>query len=217
MAEKKTKTPEKSDHIPKKNPKQNEINDLSTATELARLFGVTRRRVDQLVEDGILQRVEISKGRNYTKYNTADSIKAYCAYLRDKASGKEKNESEEQLNLDKLKAEVEYKQAKAKMARKELKELEGEYLRSSDVEDFTTDLIIAVRSDLLAMPGKMGVILTHCKDAQEITGLLEKEVDSILEDISRHKFDPAKYAERLKERQGKQMQQDDEREEDEEV
>ena len=108
---------------------------------------------------------------------------------------------------------MQYKQAKAKKANQELKELDGQYLRADDVKEFTTDLIMAMRSDLLAMPGKMGVIIAQCKDAQEITGLLEQEAASILEDISKHKYDPAAYAERLKERQGRQQMQNDEEDE----
>lgn len=201
--------------IPQKNPKQNEIKTVSSGTELGRLLGLTKRRIEQLTADGILTNVETERGSK-SKYDTAESVKAYCSYLRNKAAGKEVSEDVEQLTLQKLQADVKYRRSKAEKAKLELREIKGQYLRASDVEDFTADLILAVRADLLAMPGKMGVILAECKDAQEITGMLEKEAASILEDVAKHKYDPAAYAERLKERQGKkQTQQDDEEDEEE--
>lgn len=212
MAEKKTKTVKKTNNIPKKNPKSNDIPEICSSSRLAKHLGITRRRITQLTDDGILKNIETSRGRGVAaKYDWDDSTQAYIKYV----SKEEQSEDEAQLNLQKLKAEVQYKQAKAKKANQELKELEGQYLRADDVKDFTTDLIMAMRSDLLAMPGKMGVILAQCKDAQEITGLLEQEAASILEDISKHKYDPAAYAERLKERQGRQQMQNDEEDEEE--
>ena len=122
-----------------------------TSAELARLFGLTSRRIQQLTEDGILKPELDSKKRR--KYSLTDNIKYYISYLSDKAHGRDEKEKDtNQLVIKKLEADVRIKEAKAQMAELELAELEGKMHRAEDVEDMTADLCLNIRSNLLALP-----------------------------------------------------------------
>ena len=63
-----------------------------TSAELARLFGLTSRRIQQLTEDGILKPELDSKKRR--KYSLTDNIKYYISYLSDKAHGRDEKEKD---------------------------------------------------------------------------------------------------------------------------
>ena len=53
------------------------------AKYIANVFGVTVRRVQQLTQDGVLATEQVGGRR---KYNLAQSIQGYVAYLKDKAT-----------------------------------------------------------------------------------------------------------------------------------
>ncbi len=97
--------------------------NLQSTKVIAKIFGVSTRRVEQLKTDGIIK----GQGKP-TKYDLLPTIQAYIRYLSDKANGREKRETLADLEEAKLRAEVDIKEAKAKAAQMELKELYIRYL-----------------------------------------------------------------------------------------
>ena len=103
--------------------------------------------------------------------------------------------------------------AKAEMAELELKELKGELHRASDVEAITTDHVMFVRSMLMALPGKLAVDLAAIQTASEAAERVKQEVYAILQRLSDYRYDPEEYKRRVRERQGWNERQGDERDE----
>lgn len=170
---------------------------------IAKLFQVTVRRIQQLTQDGVLQTVEVTeKGRKLRRYDLMPTIQAYIKYLSDKAYGREQKESVTDKEEEKLQAEVDIKKAKAKIAQLELDELEGRMHSADDVESMTTDLCLAVRSALLSMPGQLSVDVAEITDAAEISEIIKKTVNDILDELSRYEYNPDEYRRRVRERQG---------------
>lgn len=171
--------------------------NLQTSQVIAKIFGVSTRRVEQLKTEGVIK----GQGKP-TKYDLLPTIQAYIRYLSDKANGREKKESDAQLETEKLTAEKRIKMAKAEMAELELKELKGDLHRASDVEAITTDHVMFVRSMLMAMPGKLAVDVATIQTAPEAAERIKQEVYAILQQLSDYRYDPEEYKKRVRERQG---------------
>lgn len=171
--------------------------NLQPTQVIAKLFGVSTRRVEQLKTEGIIK----GQGKP-TKYDLLPTIQAYIKYLSDKANGREKKEAVAKIEEDKLKAEAEIKQAKAQQAKMELKELQGKLHRAEDVEAIFTDHVMFLRSMLMALPGKLAVDLAGDHTAAEQAEKVKKEVYFILDALADHQYDPEEYKKLVMERKG---------------
>lgn len=179
--------------------------NLQSAQVIAKIFGVSTRRVEQLKTEGIIK----GQGRP-SKYDLLPTIQAYIKYLSDKANGREKKETMANLEEAKLTAEVEIKKSKAEAARLELKELQGKMHRAEDVEAIFTDHVLFLRSMLLAMPGKLAVDLSGEHTAAEQAETVKREVYYILNNLADYRYDPEEYKKRVMERQGWENHREDE-------
>ena len=171
--------------------------NLQSTQVIAKIFGVSTRRVEQLKTEGIIR----GQGKP-TKYDLLPTIQAYIKYLSDKANGREKKETDAQLETEKLTAEKRIKMAKAEMAELELKEMKGELHRASDVEAITTDHVLYVRSMLMALPGKLAVDVAAINSAPECADRIKREVYDVLNSLANYRYDPDEYKKRVRERQG---------------
>lgn len=171
--------------------------NLQSSQVIAKIFGVTTRRVEQLKAEGIIK----GQGKP-TKYDLLPTIQTYIKYLSDKANGREKKETTANLEAEKLAAEKRIKEAKAEMVELELEELKGELHRASDVEAIVTDSALYIRSMLMAMPGKLAVDCAACKTASEAAERIKKEIYFILDNLSDYQYDPEAYKKRVRERRG---------------
>lgn len=173
--------------------------EYKTSAQVAKVFRMTSKRVQQLTADGIIQTTETPKGR---RYDWDKTVEKYVAYLADKAYGREQKELSIQLEEDKLKAEVSIKQTKAKVTQMELEELQGKLHRAEDVEVIMTDHVLFLRSMLMAMPGKLAVDLAGDHTAADQAERVRNEVYYILNQLADYKYDPEVYKKRVMERQG---------------
>lgn len=179
--------------------------NLQSTQIIAKIFGVSTRRVEQLKTEGVIK----GQGKP-TKYDLLPTIQAYIKYLSDKANGREKKETVAKLEEDKLRAEAEIKQAKAKQAQMELKELQGRLHRAEDVEAIFTDHVLFLRSMLMALPGKLAVDLAGDHTAAEQAETVKKEVYFILNALADHQYDPEEYKQRVMDRKGWDSHREDE-------
>ncbi len=177
--------------------------NLVKVEKIAQIFGVGVRRVQQLTQEGIIATVEIKQGsRTLRRYELWQTVSTYIKYLSDKADGRTKNQTIEQMEEAKLQAEIDYKVSKAKMEMLKLDELEGRMHSAEDVESMTTDLCLAVRSSLLSLPGQLSVDVSEAQTAAEASEIIKTAVNDILEELSRYEYDPREYGRRVRERQG---------------
>ena len=171
--------------------------NLQSSQVIAKIFGVSTRRVEQLKTEGIIK----GQGKP-TKYDLLPTIQAYIKYLSDKANGREKKEVDAKLETEKLTAEKRIKMAKAEMAELALKEMRGELHRASDVEEITTDHVLYVRSMLMALPGKLAVDVAALNSAPECADRIKREIYMVLDSLADYRYDPEEYKKRVRERQG---------------
>ena len=173
--------------------------NLQGSAIISKLFGLTERRVQQLAKDGI---IPAASTRPY-KFDLLPTVQAYIKYLSDKANGKEqKGAATVQAENDKLRAEADLKQSKAKSAEMQLKELEGKMHRSEDVEAMTNDLVYNVRSMIMALPGRLAMDIAQVSNPNECSAMIRSECNQILNELAEYKYDPDVYRRRVRDREG---------------
>ena len=187
---------------------------LVSATELAGWLGITRRRVSQIAEEGIIKPAQESPMR----FDLKETVRAYVKHLAARAAGRVgKSMSEQEAAKAKLVAEADLKQSKAEIARMELDEIKGRLHRSEDVEAMTNALALNVRSAVLALPGRLAMDLVPMTSASEVSARIKTECDAVLNDLSRYHYDRGEYMKRSRARIGweSDLSSDDEEDDDE--
>lgn len=160
---------------------------------LATVLGVSPSLVTRLRKEGVL-----SADGHPLQYDLAESVQSYIAYVRETSRGQSADDDAERK---KLRAEADYKEARARQEEIRLAELEGRMHAAEDVEAATAQLVYGVRSALLAIPGRVSVDAAG-RSAAEVSEIVRREVCAALEDLSQYRYDPRAYAAMVRERKG---------------
>ncbi|HUG00643.1 MAG TPA: hypothetical protein VML95_02135 [Longimicrobiales bacterium] len=134
---------------------------------LARIFGVTPRRIQQLAARGTLPRDRDGE------YPLAACVEAWAAYQRTVAAGAEEAGELERLRARRI-------QAEAAVAEIELALADGSLVR---VDEFTArfgDQLSTLRARLLNLPGPLSR-LEGVDDPAEVRRVLDQAVDELME------------------------------------
>lgn len=173
--------------------------NLQTSEVIAKLFGVTPRRVQQLAQDKI---IPVAKKRPYM-FDLLPTIQTYIRYLSDKVNGREQKAADTtKAEEEKIRAEADLKIAKAKITEMQLKELEGEMHRSADVAAVMDDLVFTIRGMIMALPGRLAMDVIQASSANEASVIIRAECDKVLNELANYKYDPEEYQRRVRDRKG---------------
>lgn len=165
-----------------------------SARELAEVLGFSVQRINQLKKDGVL----VPEG-SPARYDLPTNVQSYVRHVRESVSARLADDADAERK--KLAADADYKAAKARQEEIRLAELEGRMHSAEDVEAATEQLVYAVRSALLAMPGRVAVDAAG-KSASEVSEIVRREACAALEDLSQYRYDPKAYAAMVRERKG---------------
>ena len=163
---------------------------IATPSELAGIMGLSPRRLQQLVADGVLEQIE--PGR----FIVGESVQRYITHVK----GNGRSEEEKKLDLEKKRAEVKTKKARARREELITAELEGKMFRAEDVEAYTTDLVYGFKGSIMALPPRVAVDVAAESNPAMCGEIIKKEVRLLLLELSRYEFDPEFYRERIAER-----------------
>lgn len=167
----------------------------SSADDVAKLLEISVQQVNQLRKEGILKQYRTPAGN---RFKLIDAVKDYIHFIRS-----DKNDARRTFDeARKLKAEATLKEYKAREAKLQLLEIEGKVHKSEDIEAIMTELVFSVRSMIMALPGRLAVDLANAKTAQEASDRIEAECYEILDETQNFYYDPEKYKERVREREG---------------
>lgn len=167
-----------------KNSKKSEMRGYATKDTIARLFGLSGRRIEQLVADGVIDRVRIDGGK--VRFELASTIQKYVKYLSDKAYGKERSETEAKLKEQKLRADVALKESQGELHRLRTEIAAGKYISVEEVKADYSRFFIVFKNFALSIPGKMAGRLVGYVDPVEIREIendLQKEVKKLLKNF----------------------------------
>jgi len=173
--------------------------ELSTSSQLAKLWRCSQQTVRDLTAKGV---IKSTKSGNVNKYNLVTATGDYIEHLRGIAASWSKEESQRDLENEKLAEDVKLKRARARRATLEADELEGKLHRASDVEALFADNVLAFRSAVLALPSKLAAAAAASKTKAEAASVIEKEIHLMLYDLSDYKYNAAEFARLVNERTG---------------
>lgn len=139
---------------------------------IAKLFGISVRRVQQLTQSGIICTVKVSRSN---RYDLEDTVKRYTKYLSDKAYGRTKTETEEGLKEQKLVAEIALKESQGELHRLRTAIMAGEYISIEEVKMDYGRFFLSFKKFALSLPSKIAGRLTGSVEPVEIRRL-EKEM-----------------------------------------
>jgi phage terminase Nu1 subunit (DNA packaging protein) len=177
---------------PRKTTKKSTKKDVLTFTtlQIADLFGITDRRVQQLADEKILKRT--ARGR----YDVFESVKGYISYLQNMSLGKR---SKEVNDIQKERARL-YK-AQADKTEIEIDVLENSLIPAEMVERVWARMIGAFRARCLSMASRLAPELITVNDYAECEALIRDTVHEALEELS--DYDQHDYGDRPNRRKGR--------------
>jgi hypothetical protein len=145
-----------------------------SSSDLAKVLGITQRRVQQLENENTL--VKNADG----KFELSKNIELYYTW---------KLQPSNNANYDTEKALHEKaKREKAEMINAKLK---GQLHDAKDVERVMTNMLVTFRSKMLGLPYKLAPKLVKQKNVNIISSVLDKEIKDVLLELS--EYDPAMF------------------------
>lgn len=150
---------------------------------IAQIFQLSSRRIEQLVSDGVIERVRI---KNRVRFELVPTIQKYISYLSDKAYGKEISEIEMKLKEQKLRAEVALKESQGELHRLRTEIAAGSYISVEEVKADYSRFFIVFKNFALSIPSKMAGRLAgfvEPVEVREIENDLQKEIKKLLNDF----------------------------------
>lgn len=160
-----------------------EMKGYATKDTIARLFGLSGRRIEQLVEDGTIERVRTKSG---VRFETVPTIQRYIKFLSDKAYGRERSDAEAKLKEQKMRADVALKESQGELHRLRTEIALGNYISVEEVKADYSRFFIVFKNFALSIPGKMAGRLSGFVDpveVREIENELQKEIKGLLDDF----------------------------------
>lgn len=147
---------------------------------IAQLFGVSVRRVQQLVQEGIINTVQTSEGR---RFELAPTIQKYVKYLSDKAYGKSKSEVEAQLKEQKMRADIALKESQGELHKLRTEIAAGRYISVEEIKMDYSRFFVSFKKFAMSIPNRLAGRLMGFVDPVEVRKLeqeLQKDVNKIL-------------------------------------
>lgn len=165
-----------------------------SAKALAKLLGLTERRVQQLTKEGVIPAVSSAGGYGY---ELAPAVQAYIAYVKAGAQSKVSSEREQALKQQKLEADIALKESQSELHRLKKDITAGKYIPVEEVKRDYARFFVSFKRFALAMPERlirgMGMVLVadplEARRAEkeltgEVTKLLRSFVAAGVEEVA---------------------------------
>lgn len=140
-----------------------------TQTHLAHLLGISVRRVQQLISDGVITR-GTKKG-----LNTQKAIEEY--YTKKLCPEATKNLRDVQAEHEKLKMEVTHLK---------LRKMKRELLEAEEVQSCLNRMVLVFRNKVLSLPSKIAGEVVGRKNINEIAEIIDVDLREALVELSEY-------------------------------
>lgn len=145
---------------------------------IAQLFGVTVRRVEQLIQEGVISMVTVSEnGHSVKKFDLIATVQKYIKYLSDKAYGKSRTEKEMELREKKMEADIALKESQGELHRLKTEIAAGKYIDIEEVKLDYSRFFVIFKKFAMAIPNRIAGRLTGRLEPLEVRAI-EKELST---------------------------------------
>lgn len=145
---------------------------------IAKLFGVTVRRVQQITQEGIIETVEAEdeNGRKCRRYDLLPTVQRYIKYLSDKAYGKaHRTDKEIELRERKMEADLALKESQGELHRLKAQIMDGSYISLDEVKLDYARFFVTFKKFATSLPARITGMLSGSLDPVE-SRRIEKEL-----------------------------------------
>jgi phage terminase Nu1 subunit (DNA packaging protein) len=149
---------------------------------MAKLLGFTRQRINQLAQEGILEKQ--AAGR----WPLMKNVQRYIEYLR---TGVKDRDADEEAQAMYWEEKALHEKAKREMAEIKLAKLKNQMHDAADVEFVMTNMLVTFRNRILAIPDKVAPKVLGVKNLSEISDIISTELHEALTELS--EYDPALF------------------------
>ena len=150
---------------------------------IAKMFGVTVRRVQQLTQEGIISTQTVTVGgRRMTTYALVDTVERYTKHLADRAKGRAANATEEELKKKKLEADIALKESQGELHRLRTAIANGEYVSVEEVQVDYTKFFVTFKKFVTNLPSRIIGFVAPYMDPAE-SRKLEKDISLDLNNV----------------------------------
>lgn len=156
---------------------------LCSSEELADWFGLSKRRILQLTQEGILQTQSESGGvygKGARKFNLKENVLKYINYLQERARGRG-SVSEEELKKKKLEADIALKESQGELHQLKTAIASGEYISVEEVGMDYSKFFATFKRFAMSIPARIVGLIAGQLDPVEVRRL-EKDM---LQEITR--------------------------------
>jgi len=150
---------------------------------MAKLLGFTRQRINQLAQEGILEKQ--AAGR----WPLMKNVQRYIEYLR---TGVKDRDADEEAQAMYWEEKALHEKAKREMAEIKLAKLKNQMHDAADVEFVLTNMLVTFRNRILSIPDKVAPKVLGVKNLSEISEVINAELLEALTELS--EYDPAMFA-----------------------
>lgn len=164
--------------------------------ELAKILGVTDRRIRQLRDEYGLFENGRTEGKK-KNYILEICVPEYINYRLEA-------EAKQGTTVVKEREQADHERIKKQISTLKLRKMKHELHEAKDVEEFLTNMLMDFKVRMLAIPQKVAPLVISEDDTNKIVDILEKEVFGALEQLS--EYDPMKID---KERETALFEEDD--------
>lgn len=142
---------------------------------IARVLMISERQVQNLANDGIIERTETRR------YNLEKAVQGYIQFLKGRTIGANKTDDDvADYHTEKARL-VKHQADRAEL---EVKELSGDLLRASEVNQTWYQMVTHCKTRLLSIPSKAAPIVAAESNAGAVQEILEDLVREALEELS---------------------------------
>lgn len=164
--------------------------------QIADLLNVSIQYIQRLAKDELLPAKKTADGY---KFDLEPTVRMFMKFRN---SPDLKEDAGLTDNQRKIKADADWKSARAAIAKLELAELNGNVHRSEDVAEAFEDYAMTVRAAFLALPGRLAVDTANAQTAMETSAIIQEVVNDTLNTLSVYRYDPEYYKKKVREREG---------------
>jgi len=146
---------------------------------LASILDISDRRVRQLVEEGVIDKVKLGT------FELVPTIRKYILHLKVK---NDNNKDEGTGDNNYLFEKTLHEKAKRQIAEMELAQMRGQLHDSTDVEREMGKMLTSFRARMLSIPSKLSPRLIGQNEISIIESFLQEEIYNALQELS--EYDP---------------------------
>ena len=156
---------------------------LISTTELAQLFGLSDRRIQQLTADGTIHAEVVTvDGHQVRRYDLIPTVHDYVTSLQEKIKKGSRTDKEIELKEQKLEADIALRESQGELHRLKTAIAAGDYISVEEVRLDYAKFFVIFKKFAMSLPARIGGMLSGSLEPLE-QRRVEKEISGEISEL----------------------------------